>query len=81
MAEEGKARQSVVLTRGQGGLKKGDVLVKVGNLQVSNLFDLERGFWGYKAGDRVKAVVLRGGKETEVSMVVAGSEVRVASSK
>jgi serine protease Do len=81
VTEEGKARQSVVLTRGQGGLKKGDVVVKVGNLQVSNLFDLERGFWGYKAGDKVKAVVLREGKETEVSMVVAGSEVRVASSQ
>jgi serine protease Do len=81
VAEEGKARQSVVLTKARGGLQKGDVLVKVGNLAVSNLFDMERGFWGYKAGDKVTAVVLRGGKEAEVSVTVASSEVRVASSK
>jgi serine protease Do len=78
VAEEGKARQSVVLTRGRGELQKGDVLVKVGNLAVSNLFDVERGFWGHKVGDKVKAVVLREGKERTVSVTVAASEVRVA---
>ena len=55
-------------------LKKGDVLVKVGNLPLQNRFDVERAFWGYKAGDKITAVVVRDGKETTLAITLAGAE-------
>src|SRR5205807_2441228 len=59
---EGKARQMVVVEtarNARGGVRQGDVLVKVGSLAVKNRFDVERALWGYKAGDKVEANVLR----------------------
>ena len=35
------------------GLKKGDVVVKVGGRKVANRFDLERALWDCKSGDEV----------------------------
>jgi S1-C subfamily serine protease len=49
------------------------VLVKLGGRAVRNRFDLERALWGYKAGDKVEAAVLRGGKEARVTLTLAGS--------
>jgi serine protease Do len=71
------ARQQVVVEKVAGGeslLKEGDVLVKVGNLAPQNRFDVERAFWGYKAGDKVAAVVLRGGKTTTLDITLAAAE-------
>ncbi len=86
---EGKARQRVVVEAVAGssaaakaGLKKGDVLVKVGERAVSNRFDLERALWGYKAGDHVEAAVLRQGKETRIALTLTGSgDAEVASAR
>jgi serine protease Do len=80
---EGPNRQKVVVETvstkaAKAGLKKGDVLVKVGNLTLANRFDLERAFWGYKAGDEVSATVLRGGKISRVSLSLGGRPSQVS---
>jgi serine protease Do len=78
--EEGEARQQVVVEgvadsspAARAGLKRGDVLVKVGDRLVWNRFDVERALWSYKPGDKVEAAVLRGGKETHVALTLAPS--------
>jgi serine protease Do len=86
---EGQARQRVVVeavagrsAAAQAGLRKGDVLVKLGERAVRNRFDLERALWGYKAGDKVEAAVLRGGKETHIALTLTGSgDSEVASAR
>ena len=73
---EGTNRQKVVVEKvAQTGahLKKGDVIVKLGNLSLQNRFDAERALWGYKAGDQVDVTVLRGGKPTTLAITLAGS--------
>jgi serine protease Do len=77
VAPRGEQRQKVVVRRATGpaaraGLKKGDVIVKVGNVAISNRFDLERALWGYKAGEKVEVALLRGGKPTQVSLPLTG---------
>src|SRR5205085_5920300 len=74
---EGKVRQQVVVeavarrsAAAKAGLRKGDVLVKLGGRAVRNRFDLERALWGYKAGDKIEAAVLRGGKETHIALTL-----------
>ncbi len=84
VAPEGKARQKVIVQAVSGpaaraGLKKGDVLVRLGTVPVSNRFDVERALWGYKAGEKVEAAVLRDGKLTRVTLPLAGTETRVSS--
>jgi serine protease Do len=81
VAAEGAARQRVVVEKvsnSKAGVRKGDVLVKVGALPVQNRFDVERALWGYKAGDKVEAAVLRGGKLTTVSLTLSSAETRRA---
>jgi serine protease Do len=83
VAEDAKARQKVVVSStttpaARAALKKGDVIVKMGAVSVNNRFDVERALWGYKAGDKVEAAVLRDGKLTNVSLTLAGAESRVA---
>jgi serine protease Do len=78
VAARGKERQKVVVQSAAGaaakaGLKKGDVIVRVGTVQVSNRFDLERALWGYKAGDKVDTAILRDGKLTHVSLALSGA--------
>jgi serine protease Do len=85
VAPRGKERQKVVVQSSSGpaaraGLEKGDVIVKVGNVAISNRFDLERALWGYKAGEKVEVTLLRGGKPTQVSLPLTGTTAsRVAS--
>jgi serine protease Do len=81
VASEGKARQKVVVQRvaekspaARAGLKKGDVILKVGERSVQNRFDVERALWSYKAGDKVQATIVRGGKETTIALTLAGGE-------
>jgi serine protease Do len=74
---EAGERQRVVVeavAAADSGLRKGDVLVKVGELALQNRFDVERAFWGCKAGDKVPAVVLRDGKPTALAITLAGAE-------
>ncbi len=57
----------------RAGLRRGDVIVKVGTLAVGNRFDLERALWGYKPGEKARAAILRDGKLTHVSLRLGGS--------
>jgi serine protease Do len=82
---EGKARQKVVVEKvadsspaARAGLKKGDVLLQVGGRRVANRFDVERALWDRKAGDRVEATILRGGRETTVALTLGTRNPRVA---
>ncbi len=77
VVSDDEERQKVVVeavNNEKAGVKKGDVLVKVGQLPVKNRFDVERAMWGYKAGDKIQAAVLRGGKLTTVSLTLTGTE-------
>jgi serine protease Do len=81
VAEEGDDRQQVVVDRvaekspaAAAGLKAGDVLVKVGDRKVANRFDVERAMWSFKAGDELKASVLRDGKEVTLSLTLGKDE-------
>ena len=83
VAPSGKERQKVVVQSAseaaeKAGLKKGDVLIRVGTVSIANRFDLERALWGYKPGDKVETAVLRDGKLTEVSLPLSGTTSRVA---
>jgi serine protease Do len=85
----GKVRQQVVVDRvaeqsaaAKAGLQKGDVVLKLGARAVSNRFDLERALWGYKAGDKIEAAILRAGKETHVALTLTeGGDSNVASAR
>src|SRR4051812_36223263 len=61
----------------RAGLKQGDVIVEVGGRLVSNRFDLERALLDAKVGDRVETAVVRQGKQTRLTLTLAG--VRVTS--
>ncbi|MFO0878725.1 MAG: trypsin-like peptidase domain-containing protein [Gemmataceae bacterium] len=87
VASEGADRQKVVLKKVassaetvQSGLKQGDIILQVGNLKTQNRFDVERAFWGYKAGDQVTAQVIRAGKSEIISIKLrSADETRMAS--
>jgi serine protease Do len=73
--DEGPARQQAVVyavsedgPAARAGLRRGDVLVRVGGRAVTNRFDVERALWDCKAGDRVRASVLRDGRETQLEL-------------
>ena len=53
------------------GLKKGDVLVRVGNRKVANRFDVERALWDFKAGDTVGVALRRDGQEATASLLLS----------
>jgi S1-C subfamily serine protease len=83
-SSEGKERQRVVVEAASGpaaeaGLRKGDVIVRLGRTTVKNRFDIERALWGYQAGEKIEAAVLRDGKLTKVSLALSGTGTRVAS--
>jgi serine protease Do len=89
VASEGRARQKVVVDKvaarspaAKAGVQKGDVILKVADRAVQNRFDVERALWGYKAGDKVEAAILRGGKETRVALTLTrGEGTRVTSAR
>jgi serine protease Do len=76
--EDGEDRVQVVVDEvaakspaAAAGLKKGDVLVKVGDRKLANRFDVERAFWDCKCGDNVKVETSRAGKTTTASLALA----------
>jgi serine protease Do len=86
--EEGENRQQVVVEgvtentpAADAGLRKGDIILKLGDRVVTNRFDVERAFWSYKAGEKVEACVLRAGLETSVAMIVTQGSQTVVSAK
>lgn len=83
---EGEARQRVVVCEvsssgpaAEAGIRKDDVILRVGDREVTSRFDLERALWSYGKGDRVKAAILRDGQEQLISLTLAGeSQPRAA---
>jgi serine protease Do len=79
----GTQRQKVVVQdvadeQTSDGLKKGDVIARVGTMTISNRFDLERALWACKSGDRIEADVVRDGKSTRVLLTLSERVSRVA---
>jgi serine protease Do len=86
-APEGAGRQQVVVDAvpedslgARAGLKPGDVVVRIGDREVGNRFDLERALWDQKGGEIV-AVVARGGREVAVSLPLGGDRTAAAPKK
>jgi len=52
----------------QSGLKDGDILVRVGNIQISKAEDVIDASFFLTAGDRIPIVVVRDGKEVSVDV-------------
>jgi serine protease Do len=68
----------------KAGLKAGDVIVKLGDRPVTNRFDVERALWCCKAGDIVKAAIVRDGQPEKAEIRLAGlrdDDVTAASTK
>jgi serine protease Do len=65
-------RQQVIVSGASGkpGLKNGDVIRCVGNLDVKNSFDLERSLWDARPGQQVEVRVIRGGQEMRVTLTL-----------
>ena len=58
----------------RGGLQRGDVIVKVGDLPTACSLDVERALLDYTAGDRVPVVVRRNGTEQRLELVLQALE-------
>lgn len=54
------------------GLKVGDVILKVGDRQISGLLELRNSLNDKKPGDRVSVLYSRGGKEASVEVLLGG---------
>jgi S1-C subfamily serine protease len=54
----------------KGGLKAGDVIVKFGDSKIGGLEDIDSALRKFKAGDKVKVVVIRDKAETELEVVL-----------
>lgn len=78
VAEEGEARQRVVVEEAATGLKRGDEIVRVGDRAVANRFDVERALWDYKPDETVQVLVRRAGKEKAVALTLTKGEHRDA---
>jgi putative serine protease PepD len=53
------------------GLREGDVITRVGEKTIANIYDLTDVLANGKAGERVKIVVKRAGTETELQATLA----------
>ncbi len=60
------------------GMKTGDVIVKVGNIDVNNVPQLQEQVGKFRPGDRVPVTILRGGKESVLDVALRGREGAVA---
>src|SRR5690606_37969931 len=52
------------------GLRRGDLLRRVGDLEISNAIDLERGLLDLRPGQQTDVVVMRAGDEQKLSLGV-----------
>lgn len=53
-----------------GGLKAGDIIIELGGMTVTDLYSYSDALFARKPGDKVKVVFLRGGRRTEVEIVL-----------
>ena len=56
------------------GMKAGDVIIKVGNIEVRNVPQLQEQVGKFRPGDRVPVTILRSGKESVLDMTLRGRE-------
>ena len=52
------------------GLKKYDVITKIGDKEIKNILELRRELYAYNVGDIVELTVIREGKETKVQVTL-----------
>ena len=52
------------------GIKKYDVITKIGDKEIKNILELRRELYAYNVGDKVELTVLREGKETKVQVTL-----------
>jgi S1-C subfamily serine protease len=50
----------------KSGIQTGDVIVKVGDDNVTTMSDLNKSLYKYSVGDKIQIVINRGGKEIKV---------------
>jgi Do/DeqQ family serine protease len=60
------------------GMKTGDVILKVGNIDVNNVPQLQEQVGKFRPGDRVPITIVRSGKESVLDMTLRGKEGAVA---
>jgi S1-C subfamily serine protease len=59
---------------GSAGMKAGDVILKVGNIEVNNVPQLQEQVGKFRPGDKVAVTVLRKGQENVLDLVLRGKE-------
>jgi serine protease Do len=62
----------------QAGVKEGDIITRVGNIEVNNVTQLQEQVGRFRPGDKVAVTVMRNGKEDVLDMVLRGREGAVA---
>ncbi len=62
------------------GMKEGDIITRVGNVEVNNVTQLQEQVGRFRPGDKVTVTVLRNGRENIHDMVLRGREGAVAAS-
>jgi len=58
----------------QAGIKEGDVIVKVGNIAVNNVPQLQEQIGKFRPGNEVAVTVVRDGRESVVDLVLRGRD-------
>ena len=68
-----ESRQSAIVSGGpadKAGIKDGDVITKVGNIDVGRAGSISTLVGEYKAGDTIQLTVLRGGEELKINVTL-----------
>lgn len=58
----------------KAGMKEGDIITKVGNVDVGNVTQLQEQVGRFRPGDKVAVTVMRDGRENVVDMTLRGRE-------
>lgn len=62
----------------EAGMKQGDVILKVGNIEVSTVPQLQEQVGKFRPGDRVAVTVLRQGREQVMEVALRGRDGKLA---
>jgi Do/DeqQ family serine protease len=65
----------------KAGIKDGDVIIKVGNIDVNNVPQLQEQVGKFRPGDMVPVTVLRAGRETVLDVTLRGREGATVAAK
>lgn len=60
----------------KGGLQKGDIIIKVNDFEIKNIYDYMSAFKGKKAGEKVEFEILRNGEVLKKTITLEGSKSR-----